>query len=72
MQSDRNFADGLSFIPVSIIAHGSPQAPVERLMGLQSAIGRGVDWLASLRLPPRPTFTRPAWLRFHPTSQGDL
>jgi len=70
MQSDRNRTDGLSLIPVSIIAFGAPEAPVERLMGLQSAIAKGVEWLANLR-PPLPSVTRPAWPRFHPTSQGD-
>ena len=71
MQSNRNLDNGLSLFPVSIVALGAPEAPVERLMGVQSAISKGVELLATLRLP-LPRFTRPAWLRFHPTSQGDL
>lgn len=71
MQSNRNLDNGLSLFPVSIVALGAPEAPVERLMGVQSAISKGVELLAALRLP-LPRFTRPAWLRFHPTSQGDL
>jgi hypothetical protein len=71
MQSNRNLDNGLSLFPVSIVALGTPEAPVERLMGVQSAISKGVELLAALRLP-LPRFTRPAWLRFHPTSQGNL
>lgn len=66
MQSDPKF-EGLSLMPVSIIALGVPAAPVERLIWLQSAIARSVDWLASLRLPR----FRPAAFRFHPTRQGE-
>lgn len=71
MQSDRKLDNGLSLFPVSIVALGVPEAPVERLMGVQSAISKGVELLATLRLP-LPRFTRPAWLRFHQTRQGDL
>jgi hypothetical protein len=65
MSSENN---GLSLIPVSIIAVGPAGQPVERLIGLQSAIAHAVDWLCGLRLPrlrlglPHP----------RPTHQGDL
>lgn len=71
MQSDKNPADGLSLFPVTIIALGTPTAPVERLIGLQSAVSKGVDLILNLQLC-LPRFTRPTWLRFHTTSQGDL
>ena len=71
MQSDRKLDNGLSLFPASIVALGAPAAPVERLMGVQSAISKGVELLATLRLP-LPWFSRPAWLRFDTTSQGDL
>jgi hypothetical protein len=58
--------NGLGLIPVTIVAVGPAEQPVERLMGLQSAIARAVGWLFGLRLPR---------LRFVPTTtplqQGD-
>ena len=53
-----NNADGLSLIPATIVALGSSGQPVERLIGLQSAIARGVGWLWAVRLP-RLRFTPP-------------
>jgi uncharacterized membrane protein YkgB len=71
MKTSRKSTDGLGLIPVSIVALGSLEAPVERLMTLQSAIAKLVDVIATLsvRLPLR---TRSAWLRFRTTSQGEL
>ena len=60
--------NGLSLIPVTIIAVGPAEQPVERLIGLQSAIARAVDWLCDLRLPRLGN----APLDLHPTRQGDL
>ena len=58
--------NGLGLIPVAIVAVGPAEQPVERLIGLQSAIARAVDWLCDLRLPR---------FRFVPTTtplqQGD-
>ena len=59
--------NGLGLIPVTIVAVGPAQQPVERLIGLQSAIARAVDWLCDLRLPR----FRPEPLHLHPTRQGD-
>jgi hypothetical protein len=70
MPTDRNFAEGLSLIPVSTVALGTPDAPVERLIGLQSAIARCVGWLADPRLPRLPMPF--AASRLYPTHQGDL
>jgi hypothetical protein len=39
---------GLSFYPAAIVAFGAPAQPVERLMGLQSAIARAVHVAASI------------------------
>lgn len=66
MTDHRNSADGFGLIPVSIIAHGAPAQPVERLMALQSAIARLVGWLADLRLP-RLRLAPP----LHSAEQGD-
>jgi hypothetical protein len=71
MESDKNFADGLGLIPVSIIAFGPSAAPIERLVGLQSAIARAIGWLANSRLP-NIRLPRASALRLNPTSQGDL
>lgn len=60
--------NGLSLIPAAIVAVGPSEQPVERLIGLQSAIARAVGWLLGLRLP-RP---RSAPLHLQPTRQGDL
>jgi hypothetical protein len=38
----------IALLPVSVATFGSPEQPVERLLGLQSAIARGVHALASL------------------------
>ena len=35
-------------LPASVAAFGSPEQPVERILGLQSAIARGVHALASI------------------------
>jgi len=71
MEPDKKSTEGLGLYPVSIVAFGPPAAPVERLMGLQSAIARAIGWLANPRLPNvRPP--RAFALRLHPTSQGDL
>ena len=64
----KNDTAGLGLIPVTIVAVGASEQPVERLIGLQSAIARAVDWLCDLRLPR----FRPAPLDLHPTRQGDL
>lgn len=66
--SPRNNENGLSLIPAVIVAVGPAERPVERLIGLQSAIARAVGWLFGLRLPR----LRPAPLHLHPTHQGDL
>jgi len=66
MQTDRNFAEGLELFPVSIIALGTPAAPVERLIAVQSAVARLVGWLADLRLP-RLRLAPP----LHSAEQGD-
>ena len=71
MKPDRNLAEGLELFPVSIIALGVPAAPVERLIGVQSAIARCVEWLANLRLP-RLRLAPPAAPRLHPMNQGKL
>jgi len=60
--------NGLGLIPVAIVAFGPAEQPVERLIGLQSAIARAVDWLCDLRLPRLGN----APLDLHPTRQGDL
>jgi hypothetical protein len=49
--NDRSPADGLGLIPVTIVAFGHPARPVERLIGLQVAVGRFMAWIAGLRLP---------------------
>jgi hypothetical protein len=49
--NDRNPADGLGLIPVTILAFGHPTRPVERLIGLQAAVGRFIAWIAALQLP---------------------
>ena len=66
--SPRNKDNGLSLIPAAIVAVGPAEQPVERLIGLQSAIARAVGWLCDLRLPR----LRTAPLHLHPTRQGDL
>ena len=66
--STKNNDAGLSLIPVTIVAVGPSEQPVERLIGLQSFIARTVDWLCALRLPR----LRPTPLQLHPTRQGDL
>ena len=55
-----NFGGGLSALasmalhPVSVIASGSANQPIERLMALQSAVARGVDLVIQAgRLRPR-------------------
>jgi hypothetical protein len=60
--------NGLSLIPAAIVAVGPAEQPVERLIGLQSAIARAVDWLCDLRLPR----LRNVPLHLHPNRQGDL
>jgi hypothetical protein len=59
--------NGLSLIPAAIVAVGPSEQPVERLVGLQSAVARIVGWLCDLRLPR----LRPAPLNLHLTRQGD-
>jgi hypothetical protein len=49
--NDRQPADGLGLVPVTIVALGPSARPVERLIGLQAAVGRFMGWIASLRLP---------------------
>lgn len=71
MKTDRNPAEGLDLFPVSIIALGVPATPVERLIGVQSAVARCVGWLANLRLP-RLRLTPHAAQRIHPANQGEL
>jgi hypothetical protein len=66
--SSKNNAAGLGLIPVTIVAVGPSDQPVERLIGLQSAIARAVDWLCDLRLPR----LRNTSLHLRPTRQGDL
>ena len=70
----RNNDNGLSLIPAVIVAVGPAEQPVERLIGLQSAIARAVDWLARIRLPRIRSATRaaPPTLNVYPTSYGDL
>jgi hypothetical protein len=48
--------------PFVIVALGQPARPVERLIGLQAAIGRFIAWVAGLRLVriPDQTATRTA------------
>lgn len=50
--NDHNPADGLGLVPVTIVALGHPARPVERLIGLQVAVGHFIAWIAGLR-PPR-------------------
>jgi hypothetical protein len=38
----------MALLPASVAAFGSPEQPLERLMGLQSAIARGAHALASI------------------------
>ena len=47
--------------PLVIVAIGRPTRPVERLIGLQAAVGRLIAWVAGLRLVrfPYQTATRP-------------
>ena len=71
MESDKNFDDGRGLIPVSIIAFGPSTAPVERLMGLQSAVAKAIGWIVDLRLP-RLRLPRAFALHLLPTRQGDL
>jgi hypothetical protein len=66
--SSKNDTAGLGLIPVAIVAFGPAEQPVERLIGLQSAIAHAVDWLCDLRLPR----FRPEPLNLQPTRQGDL
>jgi len=70
MRPDCTPTNGLGLTPTIIVALGMPDAPVDRLMGLQSAVGRLIDWLAALRLPARRVQT--ACLRLRPTHQGEL
>jgi hypothetical protein len=74
MEPDKNVAEALSLFPVTIIAFGAPAAPVERLIGLQSAVAKAVDWLTQIRLPRLRSASpaAPTRLSFHPTSHGDL
>lgn len=46
--------------PIVIVALGQPARPVERLIGLQAAVGRLTAWVAGLRLVriPDQTATR--------------
>jgi hypothetical protein len=67
MPSENNAA-GLGLIPVTIVAVGPSEQPVERLIGLQSAIARAIGWLFDLRLPR----LRPTPRHLQPTRQGDL
>ena len=71
MKPDRNLAEGLELFPVSIIALGAPAAPVERLIGVQSAVARCVGWLANLRLP-RLRLAPHAAQRLRRANQGEL
>ena len=41
--------------PAAIVALGTPDRPVDRALGLQSATYRVVVWLAGLRLPKLPS-----------------
>ena len=66
--SSKNDTAGLGLIPAAIVAVGPSEHPVERLIGLQSAIARAVDWLCDVRLPR----FRPAPSHLQPTRQGDL
>jgi hypothetical protein len=62
----KNNAAGLGLIPAAIVAVGPSEQPVERLIGLQSAIARAAGWLFGLRLP-RIRFTPP----LHSAQKGD-
>lgn len=66
--SPNNNANGLSLIPAAIVAVGPSEQPMERLIGLQSAVARAVGWLCAVR----PPCLRSAPLHLHPTRQGDL
>ena len=66
--SSKNDTAGLGLIPAAIVAVGPSEQTVERLVGLQSAIARAVDWLCDVRLP----HFRPAPSHLQPTRQGDL
>ena len=61
-------SENLGLIPAVIVAVGPAEQPVERLIGLQSAIARAVGWLFGLRLPR----LRSTPLGLQPTRQGDL
>jgi hypothetical protein len=67
MSPNKN-ANGLSLIPAAIVVFGPSEHPVERLIGLQSAVARAVGWLCAARLP-RSSSTP---LHLQPTRQGDL
>jgi hypothetical protein len=48
---------GLALFPVSVVALGTPDRPVERLMGLQSAIAKGVHLATAIgQVPWRASF----------------
>lgn len=66
--SPDNSTNGLRLIPAALIALGRSEQPVERLIGLQSAIARTVDGLCAVRLPR----FRSTPLHLQPTRQGDL
>ena len=56
----------LALLPQSVVAFGGPQQPIDRLIGLQSVMARGVHALASIgQLWPR-LRDRPALLRRQP------
>jgi hypothetical protein len=40
--------DSLALLPVSVVAVGSPEQPIDRLMALQSAIARGVHMVTQV------------------------
>lgn len=61
-------ADGLGLMPATIVALGASGQPVERLIGLQSAIACAIGWLFAARLPR--FGSRP--LHLQPTRQGDF
>jgi hypothetical protein len=63
-ESAANFTatDGLALFPVCTVALGAPARALERLITLQSLVGKAVDLVAALRFP-RARLSRPSWLR---------
>jgi hypothetical protein len=48
LDANRGLPASIALLPASVAASGSPEQPVERLLGLQSAIARSVHALASI------------------------